>query len=78
MSLLHTQNCVICSQEGKRVPAKVWSAYVLLIDDKRKERVTAGRCKKHADVEMAHLPHLSTSPKCVGLWMPDMGVVEET
>jgi hypothetical protein len=73
----HTANCVICAQEGKRRTAKIWSAYVLLIDSTRKVRVTAGRCKKHANVEMAHLPHLSTSPKCVGLWIPDMGVVEE-
>lgn len=74
---MHTANCVVCAWEGKRRPAKIWSAYVLFIDDKRKARITAGRCKKHAEVELPHLPHISSSACCVGMWQPDMGIVEE-
>lgn len=74
---MHTAYCVVCAHDGKRIPAKVWSAYVLLIDDQRKEKVLAGRCQRHADERLPHLPHLSKSECCVGLWMPDMGVLEE-
>lgn len=72
----YTVNCIVCAQNAKRSPAAMWTGYVLMVSDDKKENVIAGFCKKHEHLRnsMEHKKELSRHKWCFGLWNPDMGV----